>query len=63
MGPIIYSLEEIQNLRGLGDGLRDGVPCDDLDSLSHILLIELFKRIWNDGELMDQLANGGEDAV
>lgn len=38
-----------------GSTIRAGCQCDDLTSLQHVKLMDLFKRVWGDGEIMGQL--------
>lgn len=56
-------LKEIEELRLLADSIRSGLPADDLSSLNHILLMVLFKRIWDNGEIMDQIHYGEKDGI
>ena len=46
---------DIMELEGRGDLVRAGVACDDLDSLSHVRLIGLFRRVYRDPEMMAQI--------
>ena len=63
MGQVTPLIKEIEELRLLADSIRDGIPADDLSSLNHILLMVLFKQIWNDGEVMGQIKFGEKDAI
>lgn len=56
-------LGDIEGLRQVADAIRNSVPCDELSSLNHILLVVLFKQLWDNEELMDQLIHGEKDAV
>lgn len=46
---------DIMELESWGDKVRAGIGCDDLDSLSHVKLIGLFRQIYSDNEMMPQI--------
>ena len=48
-------LVEITELQGQVAAIREGRGLDALDSLSHVRILGLFQRVYNDNEIMGEL--------
>lgn len=48
-------LADIEALESMAARIRAGRQCDDLDSLAHVKLIGLFRRLHGDPEIMAQI--------
>ncbi len=51
-------LKDIISLREEGTRIRGNFPCDSLSSYKYVQLMGLFRRIWGNKELLDQIHFG-----